>query len=57
MMVWVVRRETELGSKNLGKKGVCNSENQEIGHRLREGWLVILVLFPLDSTVPNWGLQ
>lgn len=47
-----------MGSKSFGKNRVCNSENKEIGHRLRDGWLVILGLFPsLASTGPKWGLQ
>lgn len=58
MMAGVVWRETELGSKSLGKNRVCSSDNQEIGHRLRKGWLVILGLFPsLPSIGPNWDLK
>lgn len=38
-MAGVVWRETELGSESLGKNRICSSENQEIGHRLRERWL------------------
>lgn len=58
MTVGVVWRETELGSSSLGKNSVCKSENQEIGHRLRKGWLVILGLFlSLAFTGPSGGLD
>lgn len=56
LMAGVVWRETELGTKSLGKNRIHSSEKQEIGHRLMEGWLVILGCFlSLASTGANWG--
>lgn len=50
--------EPELGLKFLGKNRICSSEYQEIGHRLRERWLVILGPFffwPLQGSLRGTG--